>query len=274
MVLEVRQEYQYGAPYTFLLLSDLHYDHPNCQRALVHKLLDEARERNAKVLINGDLLCLMQAKSDKRHGKGAVRPEHQGDKYFDLVIQDTAEKLGKWADLLLLIGDGNHESSVVKHKEIDPLDLLAHRLNSDHGGNVHRSGYHSFVKFVFHSGGGRVRSKLMYLHHGTFGGIVTKGFLGISRHGLVIPQADVIWTGHTHTLWYGHQPRLLVRQNGETYVDDAIHVKTGTFKEEFNKPGGFAVERLATPASVGGYWMTFTVQGDGAALGLSFEVAR
>jgi len=38
-----------------LLISDIHWDNPHCDRKLLKKHLDEALEINADVLINGDL---------------------------------------------------------------------------------------------------------------------------------------------------------------------------------------------------------------------------
>lgn len=55
--------------------------------------LEEAKKRNALIIVNGDLLCLMNGNYDPRRAKSAVLPEHNGDNYLDLVIQDTAEKL-------------------------------------------------------------------------------------------------------------------------------------------------------------------------------------
>lgn len=267
LVIEVRATYTGSATFPFLLLSDLHYDHPYCDRQAVHHHLDKAKERGAKILFNGDTLCLMQAQTDKRGSKGAVREEHKVNNYFDAVIKDTAEQFAPYAENILLLADGNHETAVIKHKEIDPLDHLAHRLNSDHGGNVFRAGYHGFIRFRFqHESGGSTKTVLLYHHHGKFGGIVTKGVLGVSRHGLVIPQPNIIWTGHTHTLWHVPQPQLMVNVKGQTYTRLVHHVKTGTWKDEFNRPGGFGVERIATPPAKGGYWLDIHVNNKGVEL--------
>lgn len=273
LVLEVRTRYKSGDVFPFLLLSDLHFDHPYCDRESLFRVMNEAKKQKAKILLNGDTLCLMQAKGDKRGGKSSVRPEHKTNTYFDTVIEDTAEKLSPWAKDIILLADGNHETAVTRYKEIDPLNLLAYRLNNEFGGNVTRAGYHGFIKFVFeHESGGAIRSFLLYHHHGKFGGIVTKGVLGVSRHGLVIPQANVIWTGHTHTLWHVTQPTLMVDQTGNTHERLVHHIKTGTWKGEFNKPGGFGVERIAVPSSQGGFWMRIVFRN--AKVNLQFTMAQ
>lgn len=262
LVIEVRAKYKAGDIFTFLLLSDLHFDHPYCDREALKKVMDRAKDQGAGIMLNGDTLCLMQAQSDKRANKSAIRDEHKGNNYFDLVIKDTAEHFAPYADNLVMMADGNHETAVLKHKEINPLNHLAHRLNADYGANVLRAGYHGFVKFVFeHEGGGGIRSALMYHHHGKYGGQVTLGVLGVARHGLIIPQPDIIWTGHTHTQWHVRLPRLMVKKNGKTHTHHVEHVKTGTWKDEFNRPGGFGVERLNKPSAKGGYWLNFSLLG-------------
>jgi len=55
-----------------LLISDLHWDNPKCERKLLKKHLDEAKEKGAKVVINGDFFCLMQGKGDPRRNKDDI----------------------------------------------------------------------------------------------------------------------------------------------------------------------------------------------------------
>jgi hypothetical protein len=38
----------------FLLISDLHWDNPHCDRTLLANHLKEAQRRNAGVIVNGD----------------------------------------------------------------------------------------------------------------------------------------------------------------------------------------------------------------------------
>jgi hypothetical protein len=60
----------------FLLISDLHWDNPHCNRGLLTNHLKEAQRRNAGVIVNGDFFCLMQGKGDPRRSKEDIRPEH------------------------------------------------------------------------------------------------------------------------------------------------------------------------------------------------------
>ena len=47
-------------PKKVLLLSDIHWDNPKCDRELLKRHLDQAKEIGADVLLNGDTFCLMQ----------------------------------------------------------------------------------------------------------------------------------------------------------------------------------------------------------------------
>jgi len=73
----------------------------------------------------------------------------------------------------------------------------------------------------------------------------------------MVPQADIIVTGHTHDSWHVIQPQLRFRQNGETYIKEQVHIKSATYKEEFNREGGWAVEKIVMPKSLGGWWLHF-----------------
>jgi UDP-2,3-diacylglucosamine pyrophosphatase LpxH len=72
-----------------LLISDLHWDNPHCDRELLRDHLEEAKKGGNDILINGDMFCLMQGKYDGRRSKSEIRPEHNNSRYLDSVV-DTA----------------------------------------------------------------------------------------------------------------------------------------------------------------------------------------
>jgi hypothetical protein len=125
----------------FLLISDLHWDNPHCDRGLLKNHLDEAVKRNAAIILNGDTLCLMGGRYDKRADKSGVRPEHQVNNYLQAVTEDAANWFKPYAENILLIGYGNHETSIVKHTEFDPLLALTSILNYEAGTTVQLGGY-------------------------------------------------------------------------------------------------------------------------------------
>ena len=66
-----------GAKEHFLFISDVHYDAMKCDRSLLHRHLDEARELGAGVFIFGDLFDLMQGRFDPRGNYADLRPEYK-----------------------------------------------------------------------------------------------------------------------------------------------------------------------------------------------------
>ena len=141
----------------FLLLSDLHIDNPKCDRKLLTKVLNQALEKNALILIFGDLFCLMQGKGDPRRNKADIRPEHNKPNYIDAVVKDTASILKPYAKNILLIADGNHETSIIKHIEVDPIDYLLNYLHK-YNPSIQHGGYQGFVRFVANARVKRVQS--------------------------------------------------------------------------------------------------------------------
>jgi hypothetical protein len=47
-----------------------------------------------------------------------------------------------------------------------------------------------------------------------------------------------------------------VAENGKVWVEQRWHLQTGTYKHEFGGTGGWAVERIVMPKSLGGVWLT------------------
>lgn len=246
-----------GYKQEFLLLSDVHFDNPYCRREILFDHLDEAKRRNAPVLSFGDFFCFMQGKYDPRRSKSSIRPEHNVSNYLDAVIADAANKLEPYKDQLLLFSDGNHETGILDYLETDPTQRFCDLLNMN-GAAVHRGRYWGFVRFVFtDKRGGRVRSKTLFYHHGAWGGVITKGALSVARFASIVPDADIVYTGHTHDKWEMAHPRFHVRHNGQVELRDQIHLKGGTYKEEFLKGHGFASQKIVMPKSLGGHWIQF-----------------
>lgn len=239
----------------FLLLSDLHIDNPKCDRKLVLKVLREAKEQNAIILIFGDLFCLMQGKGDPRRSKADIRPEHNKPNYIDAVIKDTAEILKPFANNIALIADGNHETSIIKHIEVDPIDYLLnylHKYNPD----IQHGGYQGFVRLntFAKENKSNVKNIDIFFHHGAWGSAVTKGTLSVNRYASIV-KSDVVVSGHTHDTWYVEHPYYEMRKSGEVIQKTQYHIKTGTFKQEYLAAGGFQIEKQVMPKPLGGWWM-------------------
>lgn len=242
--------------FRFMFTSDWHFDNPKANRDLLFKHLDECVKTNTYIIVNGDLLCLMQGKYDPRRNKSAIRPEHNGDNYLDLVIYNTAKVLSKYAHLILQINKGNHESAVSSRNETDVTERLVTEINLLAGTNIQVGEYMGYITLSFNRLGGAYKSLNVAYDHGHWGGVITKGALSVTRHASMFPQADVVISGHTHDGWIMNHPRYVMNHiKGTVEVKNQWHVKTGTYKEEFQHGKGWAVEKIAMPKYLGSCFM-------------------
>jgi hypothetical protein len=256
-LIEVRIPYvSFKEETTFLLASDIHLDNPKCNRKLLLQHLNECRANNGYALFFGDVLCVMQGKRDRRSSKGAIRPEHLGSNYFDLVFRESADLLKPYGDMILMMGDGNHETAVLSNQEVDPLENVIRLMRSE-GAVTEHMGYQGFVRFVFYRGDNEcVRRCTLFFHHGTWGGIITKGTMGGGRYAAIAPDADLIVNGHNHERSIVAHPCYRISDNGKAWIEQRWHLQTGTYKQEFGGTGGWAVEKIVMPKSLGGIWLT------------------
>jgi hypothetical protein len=97
---------------------------------------------------------------------------------------------------------------------------------------------------------------MLFFHHGAWGGIITKGTMGGGRYASIAPDADVLVNGHNHERSVVAHSCYRVDQNGRAWVEQRWHVQCGTYKQEFGGTGGWAVERIVMPKSLGGIWLT------------------
>ena len=121
-------EVETGERQYILILSDVHYDSKSCNREMLTRHLNKAKERGAKVFLNGDFLDLMGGKYDPRNTlPGGLRPEYRGQDYFDLVIEDAVKFLEPYKDLLTVYAQGNHETNVKKRHHSGDARLARRR---------------------------------------------------------------------------------------------------------------------------------------------------
>ena len=123
-------------PIWCLLRSDAHHDNPHSDNLMEKRHLDECVERKGFVLDNGDAFCAMQGKGDPRASKDDIKEEHKGGNYLDKLVDTYAEFLKPYAESILVMGKGNHESAVYKHRETDLTQRLVNLLNGKTNANI------------------------------------------------------------------------------------------------------------------------------------------
>jgi hypothetical protein len=242
----------------FLLVSDLHWDNPHCDRGLLKNHLDEAVKRNAAIILNGDTYCCMGGKYDRRADKSLIRPEHNTDRYFDAIVDTSVEWFAPYAKNILLIGYGNHETAIIKHGETDLLQRFASTLNYATGSAVQVGGYGGTIDIrVLHDTIRGVNFVVHYFHGHSGGGAVSRGVIHDQRLLAATEGYDLTWMGHVHELYYHQNMIHRYDRSTKTLIQKPIHqLRTATYKEEWDGGYmGFHTERGRGPKPLGGYWL-------------------
>lgn len=243
-----------GDTQDILMMSDIHFDSKHCDRKLLKRHLEEARERNAIVMMFGDIFDCMGGKYDKRTNKEDLRPEYQRANYFDVITDDAANFFWPYKDNIALITQGNHEQSILLRHEINLLKNFMEKLDA----TAIIGDYDGFIKFVFYEGvekrfgiGGRV----LYYNHGNGGASpVTRGVINTSRRQVSI-HADYYVSGHLHAEWEVPLTRVRVTPKDTLIIEKVKHWQLGTYASTF---GGRweATKGFAAP-TLGGRWVRF-----------------
>jgi hypothetical protein len=200
----------------------------------------------------------MGGRYDKRADKSGVRPEHQVNNYLQAVTEDAAHWLKPYAKNILLIGYGNHETSIIKHTEFDPLLAVTSILNYEAGTTVQLGGYGGTLDIrVLHDHIRGVNFVCHYYHGAGGGGPVTKGVIQDQRLLASTEGYDLTWMGHVHELYYHQNIIHRYDRQTKTLIQKPVHqLRTATYKEEWDGGYmGFHVERGRGPKPLGGYWM-------------------
>lgn len=237
-----------------LLLSDLHFDNPHCDRELLKSHLDQALERNSAIIVAGDFFCCMQGKGDLRGAKHDVRPEHNVANYLDSIVNEAVQWWQPYKEHLAIVARGNHEQSVLDKKEVDLLGNFAMLMRTS-GGITQTAGYSSFLKLKYRYN--RAITKVAYINHGYGGGSQSTRATNHWMQYIGQVRADIYMAGHTH--WKEHVPYRIAQVNSRDTIEykDIHCVRLGTYKDEYKTDdmSGFHHLKGRGPRPLGGWWM-------------------
>jgi len=244
-----------------LLRSDAHHDSRHCDRDMEKKHLDLAVKRNAVIIDNGDLYDAMQGKFDRRASKEDLLPEYKNGDYLDSLVNEAVKFYEPYAEHFAVLGQGNHETAILKHHETNLTDRLRVGLNRHlkFKGSKHRvymGGYGGWVRFVLTYHNATDGRWLHYFHGSGGGGPVTRGVIGTNREAVYHPDPSFCLTGHTHDQWIVPIVRDRIKDTGTLYLDTQYHIKVAGYKEEYDDGfGGWHIERGAPPKPRGACWL-------------------
>lgn len=245
-----------------MLVSDQHHDSPYCNRKLEKAHLDKAMQRDALIFMGGDTFDAMQGKHDPRANYDHLEPFLKKDNYFDAIVEYNAEFYKPYAKNIAMIGVGNHESTVLLHHNISLVDRLASELNRA-GGNINVGSYGTWIRFMLKISTRNMSYNLKYYHGSGGEAPVTRGAIQTNRQAVFLPDADIVWNGHSHQDYVIAVPRERLSGKGKLYRDTQWHVRTPGYNDEYgNGSKGWAVEKGLSPKSLGCVWLKFYCDSD------------
>jgi hypothetical protein len=221
----------------------------------------------------------MQGRFDLRADRSALREEYQCGDYLDAVVREAVKFYSPWADRFVTIGRGNHEQSILKRHEVDYTERVCAGLSAAGPCPVYSGGYGGYVLFRLVSRhGGSFSFRCRYFHGSGGGAFMSHGVLTTRRDASIYPDADLLISGHSHHHWIVPLARERLRQflgNAEIVLDEQIHCRLGTYKDEHGDAyGGWSVERGLPPKGLGAVWMRLHIAGTQKEYRLAAELTR
>lgn len=250
-----------GKPASLLFLGDLHLDNARSDRQAVRALLDEAVDREALIVLLGDVFDVMQGYGDRRASLSALKREYaEAGSYLGAVLDDVTDFMLPYARNIWVILQGNHESSVARVAGVRIEQLLAANLIRA-GGSPVTPGYQTYaVAKMQHQNDKRINDIPFWISHGYGGGgEVTKGVIQAQRRAVTYPDARFVVSGHVHSSYYvAHEQWRLGMRRYRPFATEQEHYVVGTFKDEFSSGSGYHVEKGRGPRLPSGWWVNFT----------------
>jgi len=270
----VRWKYARNSSKYIALFSDTHIANPYHNRELLQEELEEAKELDAKILLNGDIVDALLHGDRKRFNMSSGTYGNV-DNALNRMIEEAVDVLSPFANNIVMIGIGNHETAVIKHHSFDIIQELVKNLNDKRTEQIEEpivhGGYEGFFcfKFKMSSTAGRCSYKIYYSHGQGGAAPVTQGAIDLVRKQFA--EADVIWLGHKHNKLAHFYPHISVNQKMDKIISrPIIGVVTACYLNNIHqydiKESGykldFSEEKMMVPSSQGNaiIWLKF---GDG-----------
>ena len=249
-----------GTPVRMLLQFDEHWDNPHSDQDLIKKHMQQAVDQGVPIIKGGDQLCLMQGRYDPRRARNDIRPEHDAPNYIDKIVEGYAEFCEFAAPNIAFMGRGNHELSILRHLETDVIERVGERLRAA-GSSVVTGGIGGWLLVKIHITKTQFVTVPVYYTHGTGGGgPVTKGVIQTNRRAVYLPDAQVIISGHIHEEWIVTLARERLTSRGRVYLDEQVHLCSGTYKQEYDPVKSSWHNQMGRPPKpIGGTWLEMTV---------------
>jgi predicted phosphodiesterase len=238
-------------PASVLFVGDMHLDNPKANRPALKRVLQDAVDNQSAIVILGDVFDAMQNAGDRRGSKTDLLARYTGrDDYLTALVEDVASFLAPYAQNIVLLLQGNHESSVSKHHGIHLEQALAYELRKL-GSPVVTPGYQTYCafKFAFNSDADKADTTVpFWVTHGSGGGgPVTRGVIQAQRRAVTYPDARFVVSGHVHNSYFVAHEQHRLAPSLQTFDTEQEHYVVGAWKNEHAAGSGWWVERGGNP---------------------------
>lgn len=267
--------------YHYLLMSDLHIGAANCDKQRIVDDLDWAKANKADVFIAGDVFDALWPKDHKRFNPSALDPLITStDAVLNAALKLGVKMLKPYAELIRMIGCGNHETATIKYHSADMIAMLIEQL----GGDVRHGGYTGAIRQNFRRKDGGGTQFVVYYHHGIGGAApVTKGMIDFNRFSSWVRGADVLWLGHKHNRFACQVQECRVPEKSKDLeLVNVWHVMSGAyttpqghrqFDDDGNYQSHWSIEKGFAPQGQGGAKLAVHIdRSDGSAARPACEV--
>lgn len=230
-----------------MVMSDVHFDSPFCNRTQFLADLDYAKEVGALVVIVGDFFDAMQGRFDPRRSMDTLRPEYRREDYYDFIVEDAIEYLKPYRRSILLISPGNHELSVLKNANTDLMRRFTRGLSIPTH-KVQMGGYGGVIGIHFKNNG---HVPIKYFHGAGGEAPVTKGVIQTNRQAAYLDGFVVVLNGHNHNMYYVPLARERVKDGRFEFMLQH-HVRTPGYAMTYGDgTAGWEVTRGGIPKPIG-----------------------
>jgi len=243
----------------FLFKSDCHQDSKQCNEKLLIKHLEIARKEDAMVFDFGDLFDAMQANDDRRAMKESLRDDLVANAYFNKLVESAVDFYKPYKDLLLLQCYGNHETSVIRHKEIDLIRMFVNDMKYNGAANLIRGAYEGYILLKFELSSTEVLTKTIWYSHGKQGSNPARS-KGVLDCDILLGQrdADIYVFGHRHNSWRVTLAKENINLgNGAITHKNTKFLQIPTYKMRHIKGQGYEAEKQFPASVLGSYMLSF-----------------
>lgn len=254
------------------LISDCHIGSSIIDYSRIQWELDQARQHGRRILLGGDIFDCIFPSDRKRYRPESIHPRLRGrSDMADEALQWAAEIFSPYAELIDMIGVGNHEADTLQKHHTDLVARLVEILNEyrdfSTGSRIAQAGWSAFIRYKLEN----YRKQpgfLLWYHHRVSNAAYAHRVLRALQERSSSFLADVYWCGHNHVQGSMSEQRL-APVSGGLRSRPVKYVLTGSYFRPYEhqsqesmittgRKSNYVVEACYPPASLGGAVVNLT----------------